>query len=79
MMSGSQLFAPPALVGAPIPVSTEQLLRGAEIWEQYQEWARFKRSNRDTVEATYTVESRPALPAGRNVPVAVEDDEFAPF
>lgn len=76
------IVTPMALAGAPSAVTTAQLLRGAEIWEQYQEWARFKRTNRTdapVAEATYTVEPpHPALPAGRNVPQPVTDADFEP-
>jgi hypothetical protein len=73
------VVTPPALVAAPLPVTKDMLLYGAELWQQYQEWMRFKRTPRDTTEAAYTVSSTPQLPPGRNVPQTIEDSEFAPF
>jgi hypothetical protein len=72
------VVTPPALVAAPLPVTKQQLLYGAELWQQYQEWMRFKRTPRDTTE-TYTISSAPQLPPGRNAPQPIEDSEFAPF
>lgn len=75
---------PPALLAAPEPVTTAQLLAGADAWQQYQEWTRFKRGQLGDapIEASYTVEDRPALPAPavRNVPQPIDlDDGDAPF
>jgi hypothetical protein len=54
-------------------------MAGADLWQQYQEWFRFKRLPRDVAEAQYTVTSVPALPAPRNTPQPLTDDELAPF
>ena len=72
------LVTPPALLAAPAPVTREMLLYGADVWQQYQDWTKFKRGQEQVVEASYTVEERPALPAGRNVPQPVSDEDFAP-
>lgn len=77
---GGSVVTPPALF---LPadaidsllVTPEQFRLGAEIYAAYLEWSREQRINRDTVEGSYTVENRPALPAPthRNIPQPIEN------
>lgn len=69
------VVTPPALLAPARPVSTEDLLRGADVWQQYAEWRTFKRGQQ-YVEASYVVEAVAALPAPRNVPQPVSDEEL---
>lgn len=70
------IVTPPALAAAPIAVATQTLLYGAEVWQQYADWFKWRRTNRDTVEAQYTVSSAPQLsaPTHRNLPQPVDVD-----
>lgn len=79
------IVTPPAMVAPPEIVSAEVFRRGIDTWNLYNDlgWFKFQRTNRDAVEASYVVEQRPALPAGRNVPQPVTeadiDGEPLPF
>lgn len=73
------VVTPPALAGAPIPRSVQEIMADAALWQEFREagWFEFKRLPRDTVEAAYTVTSHPQLPPGKNVPIPVDEgDEF---
>jgi hypothetical protein len=73
------IVTPPALASAPVARTVVEILAGADLWQQYQEWLKFKRLPRGTTEAEYTVSSVPALPAPRNVPQPIEEGEIPPF
>jgi len=62
---------PPALLAAPQAVTRDVLLNGADMWEQYQEWAKWRRTDRAA--ESYTA---PQLPPGRNVPQLVTEGEL---
>lgn len=66
---------PPVLLAAPVPVTRDLLMFGADVWQQYQEWSTYKRQAPDSsvTNATYTIE-----PAGRNVPQLISPEEM-PF
>ena len=64
------LVTPPILLAPPQAVTRDVLLYGAEVWEQYQEWSKYRRTDRS--EAPMPV---PQLTAGRNVPEPIEDGE----
>lgn len=66
------VVTPPALLAPPRPVSTEDLLRGGDVWQQFSEWRSFKRGQH--TEAVYTIETVAQLPAPRNVPQPVDED-----
>lgn len=72
------VVTPPALSGPPIARTAQEIIDGAEVWKEYQDWARYSRVPQGVTEATYTVENRPALPAGKNVPQPIEDADL-PF
>lgn len=72
------VVTPPALSGVPIPRTAAELVAGAEVWQAYQEWAKYTRAQQGVSEAQYTVEERPALPAPRNVPQPI-DEASLPF
>lgn len=72
------VVTPPALIGPPMARTAQELIEGAAIWQEYQEWSKYTRTPQGVSEASYTVESRPALPAPRNVPQPVEE-EVEPF
>lgn len=72
------VVTPPALAGLPQPRTAAEILEDAELWQQYRSmgWFDHKRTQQGVVEATYTITNTPQLPpAGRNVPVPIEDDE----
>jgi hypothetical protein len=71
---------PPVMLAPPALISSDTMRLGIETWNLYNAlgWFKFQRTNRDTTEAVYTVEEQRALPAGRNVPVAVTDEDL-PF
>lgn len=75
------VVTPPALAGLPKPRTAAEILEDAELWQQYRVmgWFDHKRLPQNAVEATYTVTSVPQLPAGRNVPQPLTDDEIEPF
>lgn len=78
------VVTPPALAGTPIPRSSAEIVADSDVWQQFKDagWLAFKRLPRDTTEAEYviTTEAVPALPPGRNVPVAISvDDDDLPF
>jgi hypothetical protein len=64
---------PPALLGVE-PVDEATFMQAIEAWNLYNSlgWFRFKRLPAGTVEASYTVTERPALPPGRNVPQPID-------
>ena len=66
---------PPTLLAAPQPVTRETLLYGAEVWEQYQEWSRYRRTER--AEAAYlpAPSQAPQLTSGKNVPELIEEGD----
>lgn len=66
---------PPALLAAPELVGRETFEAAIEAWNLYNSlgWFKYQRLPAGTVEATYTVV--PQLPAGRNVPQPIEEDE----
>lgn len=66
---------PPALVGAPECVPEAVFQQAIDIWNLYNSigWFKFKRLPQGVTEASYTIESRPALPAGKNIPQPIED------
>jgi hypothetical protein len=72
------VVTPPALIAAPIPRTAQELIEGGHLWEEYQEWMRYQRPVNGVSEGSYTVESRPALPAPRNVPQPIDDTDL-PF
>jgi len=76
----NSVVTPPTLIGAPIPVSKEMLLYGAELWQQYQDWAKAKRMPHDgnVSEASYTVEPQRQLPPPKNLPVALTEEDYPP-
>lgn len=71
------VVTPPALAAAPVPVTLGILNYGSELWQQYQEWFKFKRLPRGTEDGHY--EEVKQLPAGKNVPEQIEEGEIAPF
>ena len=75
------VVTPPALSSAPQAVTIDVINYGIEVYTQYKAagWFDYKRVPRGTTEATYTIEEHPALPPGRNVPQAIENDEDLPF
>lgn len=60
-------------------VGSDVLRRGADIRAQYDAWFRQKRLPQNAIEAEYSIEEVPALPAPRNVPQPIEVDEEALF
>lgn len=72
------VVTPPALAGFPIPRTAQELIDGASIWQEYQDWARYTRTQQGVSEGSYTVSAMPQLPAARNVPQPVEE-EVLPF
>lgn len=72
---------PPALLAAPEIVDRETFQACIEAWNLYNSlgWFKFQRLPQGTVEATYTISSAPQLPAGKNVPQPLADDELEPF
>lgn len=73
------VVTPPALIGPPVARTAQELIDGASIWQEYQEWARYTRTPQGTTEGAYTVQTVPQLTEGRNVPQPVTDDELLPF
>ena len=72
---------PPVLRAAPALVDAETFARAVDAWGLYTSLGWFKQQHLPpgTVEASYTVTSgHPQLPPGRNVPVAI-DEEDLPF
>jgi len=69
------VVTPPALSGQPIPRTVGEIQSGIEVYVQHQEWLKYKRLPQGTSEGSYTVEERPALPPGRNVPEPIEEVE----
>lgn len=69
----------PVLVGSPIARSVQDIMDGAAVWEQYQDWLKYKRLPQNTTEAAYTISGPPQLPPGRNVPQPLDDSEIDPF
>jgi len=67
---------PPALLAAPAPVTRDMLLYGAEVWEQYQDWAKYRRTDRAEAAALPAAPAAPQLPAGRNVPEPITEAEL---
>lgn len=74
------IVTPPALLAAPELVNAATMRRGIETWNLYNSigWFKFQRTNQQTTEGDYTVEEVKQLPAGRNVPQAIEDEDL-PF
>lgn len=76
---------PPALAATPIPRTAAELVADSELWKEFKErgWMSFKRLERNTVEADYTIEvSVPQLaaaPEHRNIPQALLEDDELPF
>lgn len=72
------IVTPPALAGTPIARRAVDILDGADIWQQYSDWFKFKRVPQGVTEGSYVVGSHPALPAPKNVPQPVDDSDL-PF
>ena len=72
------VVTPPALVGAPAARTAQELIEGAALWQEYQEWARYTRTQQGVSEASYTVQTAPQLTSGKNIPQPVEE-EILPF
>lgn len=66
---------PPTLRATPELLSETDFLRAIDAWNLCNSlgWFKYRRLPAGTVEASYTVSERPALPAGRNVPQPIED------
>lgn len=77
------VVTPPALTSFPIARTAQEILDGAALWQEYQEWFRARRLPRDTVEAQgYVVSEAKALPEPRkNVPqpVTMSEEDLPPF
>lgn len=73
---GSEV-TPPTLIGQPTLVTRDVFEQAIEVWNLYNSigWFTFQRLPRGTVEAAYTIESRPALPAGKNAPQPISAEE----
>lgn len=56
-------------------VGPELLSRGDALLREHAEWADFRRMPNGVVNASYTVEEPKQLPAGRNVPQLIGDDD----
>lgn len=71
---------PPTMIAPPALVSAETMRAGIDTWNLYNSlgWFKFQRTNASTVEAEYTVETVPQLPAGRNVPQPITAADTAP-
>lgn len=70
------IVTPPALLAAPKPATIEEIIYGSQVYKQHAEWRAYRRGHTQAVDAVYTVSAVPALPAGKNVPQPVEDDEL---
>lgn len=72
------VVTPPALAGAPIARSVAEIMADAALWQEFRDagWFDYKRTPQGVTEASYTIETRPALPAPRNVPQPIEVDEL---
>lgn len=71
------VVTPPALCGIPQARTAQELIDGAAIWQEYQEWSRYMRAQQGVSEASYTVQTVPQLPAGRNVPQPITAGDIA--
>jgi hypothetical protein len=72
------VVTPPALIGPPQARTAQELIEGAAIWQEYQDWAHYTRAPQGTTEGAYTISTVPQLPAGRNVPQPVTAADTAP-
>lgn len=68
---------PPALLNTE-PIEEADFLRAIEAWNLYNSlgWFKYRRLPQGTVEASYTVESRPQLPAGKNIPQPLTEADY---
>lgn len=71
---------PPTMLATPELVSSDVMRLGIDTWNLYNSlgWFKFQRTNNGTVEGSFTVETVPQLPAGRNVPQPIKEAEI-PF
>lgn len=76
--SYGSVVTPPALAGAPVAVTIEVIHLGIEVYQQYKAvgWFEYKRVPRGTENAVYAVLEQHALPAPKNVPQALNDDDL---
>lgn len=72
------VVTPPSLCGPPIARTAQELIDGALIWQEYQEWTRYTRTQQNVSEGAYTVNSAPQLTSGKNAPQPIEE-ETIPF
>jgi len=72
------IVTPPALLAAPELVDAATMRKGIETWNLYNSlgWFKFQRTNAQTTEAEYTVDTMPQLEAPRNVPQPIEDGDL---
>lgn len=72
------VVTPPALVAPPVLLSPEAFQAGIDAWTLFNAlgWFKFKRVPQGTTEGVYTIEEHPALPAPKNAPQALSDDDL---
>lgn len=75
------IVTPPTMLAPPALVDSATFQAGIDTWNLYNSlgWFKFQRTNGNTTDAVYTVETVPQLASGRNVPQPVDADEAPDF